>query len=197
MAEAERQTQIVRVKEKEIKAFFEAFDSGAQSTATFRANLEGLGLKITTDLDGLLRRSEACDTPFGEVLRTLCVPDHGVAPFDEFGIPTSGGTARPKTHVNNEFGIARRRTAPHRATSLLAESTADSERRQIGARGNGGRKGKFFSDSGQVSRTLNQGAEKTLHSTSKMQMLEGLGEAHTAATGVNCEQKMLKQQIFR
>ncbi|GMH53862.1 hypothetical protein TrRE_jg1605, partial [Triparma retinervis] len=196
MAEAEKQTKIVRVQEKRIKSFFEDFDDGTDSTAAFRSNLESLGLKITTDLDALLRRSECCDTPFGEVMRTLCVPDHGAAPFDAFGIQQSGGKARPRAQVNNEFGIARKRTAPHRATSLLAESTADSERRQIGARGSGGRKGKFFSDSSQIAGTLNQGADKTLHSTSKMQMLEGLGEAHTAATGVNCEQKMLKQQIF-
>ena len=67
MAEAQQQTKIVRDKERELKAFFETFDSGADSTQTFKNNLMSLNLKITGDLEALLRKSECSDTPYGEV----------------------------------------------------------------------------------------------------------------------------------
>lgn len=193
------QTQIVRVHEDRIRELYEDFDDGTLNTIQFKNALTDMDLKITTDLESLLRKSQCCDTPFGEILRTLCVADHGNKPvLGDMGVasPQGGATSAQTNARKDDRWAGGKRTAPQRATSLISESSADSERTDIGARGAGSRKGKFFTDSAGVTGTLDQGEPKVMFSTSRMQMLDGLTPGAVAPTGVNCEQKMLKQQIF-
>ncbi|GMI17926.1 hypothetical protein TrLO_g10565 [Triparma laevis f. longispina] len=192
-------TQIVRVHEDRIRELYEDFDDGTLNTIQFKTALTDMDLKITTDLESLLRKSQCCDTPFGEILRTLCVADHGNKPvLGDMGVasPQGGATSAQTNARKDDRWAGGKRTAPQRATSLISESSADSERTDIGARGAGSRKGKFFTDSAGVTGTLDQGEPKVMFSTSRMQMLDGLTPGAVAPTGVNCEQKMLKQQIF-
>ena len=84
----------MRVQEEAIKDAFEDFEMNSINTAQFKERLTSMGLKITTDLEALLRKSECCDTPFGEVLRTLCVADHGNQPIlGNMGIKSPQGGA--------------------------------------------------------------------------------------------------------
>jgi Ca2+-binding EF-hand superfamily protein len=199
MAEAERQTQIVRVNEDKIRELYEDFDDASINTMQFKKALTDMGLVINTDLESLLRKSECCDTSFGQILRALCVADHGnKAVLGDMGVasPQGGATSAQTNARKDDRWSGGKRTAPQKATSLISQSSADSERTDIGARGAGSRKGKFFTDSAGVTGTLDQGEPKVMFSTSRMQMLDGLTPGAIAPTGVNCEQKMLKQQIF-
>ncbi|GMI41050.1 hypothetical protein TeGR_g8140 [Tetraparma gracilis] len=204
LKDAEKQSTIVRLKEQEIRAFYVDFDDGKLDTPGFKAALEKLGLTITADCDSLLRRSSHCETPFSKVLRSLCVVDHGGPPLDgNFVQQTVNGNsmanalAGGRNSQGGEFG-ARKRTDPRRAESVLSASSAAGERRDIASRGTGSRKGKFFSDSGGVSGTLDMGAGRTLISQARLGDVHGMtGSAPSqASNGVNCEQKMLRQQIF-
>ncbi len=205
MRDAERQATVVRLKEKEIRLLFEAFDDGKMSTQEFKGKLQMLGLTITTDAESLLRRSEACETSFSALLRSLCVQDHGGPPLDGTFVSTgdSGVAVNAKAGGRNrragEFG-ARKRTDPRRAHSVLSATAGGGVRENIGERGTGSRKGKFFTSSEGVRGTLDQGGGKTLMSTARMSMQAGIGEEFACSSGVgggiNCEQKMLRQQIF-
>jgi len=62
ISEAERQTALLSLKKNEVRALYDEFDHGRKSTQDFKGSLELLGIKITTDCNNLLRKSEATDT---------------------------------------------------------------------------------------------------------------------------------------
>jgi len=202
MRDAERQSTVIRLKEKEIRGLYEDFDDGQLSSEKFKDGLKSLGLTITSDCESLLRRSECSSTPFNLVLRALCVQDHGGPPLDGTFVAASAAApvnmmAGSRTVKGGEFG-ARKRTDPRRAESVLSASGSTTEKANVAERGTGSRKGKFFSHSDGVRSTLDMGAGKTLISSARLSDVHGMSgvEPSQAGSGVNCEQKMLRQQIF-
>ena len=75
LTDAEKQTAVVTLKKNDVRALFQEFDSGSKSTQEFKTGLQLLGIKITSDCNNLLRRSEATDTSFSQLLRSLCMAD--------------------------------------------------------------------------------------------------------------------------
>jgi len=190
LSEAEKQTAVVTLKKNEVRKLFEEFDNGSKSTQQFKTGLEQLGIKITSDCDNLLRRSEATDTSFSQLLRSLCIADRSGPPLSEVMLAKPGGFTQKKS---GEFG-SRKRTNPIKHQSVLSASGQATERKQIGERGTGSRKGKFFSDSSGITGVMDYGAGSTLTTTAKAHMQQGQGQA--MEHGFNSEKKMLRQQIF-
>lgn len=143
LSEAEKQTALVTLKKNDIRKYFEEFDGGTMSTNSFTQALQSLGIKITVDCQNLLRKSEATDTSFSLLLRSLCIADR-IGPVLGDVVSSQPSNGLPSHKVNQgEFG-SRKRTNPIKHLSVLSASGQASEKSQIGERGTGSRKGKVF-----------------------------------------------------